>query len=141
MDASLNSEIKGYGAPVVPAVEREDRIKPQVSPVQENVKAETGDLNDRALHGQKNTGHKDTDSAPLSRKELEKAVEGAQKRLDVIGGNLRLGIYETPEDGNIVVQIRDKKNDEVVQQIPSEAVLKLRAKLDELTGLLLDKNA
>jgi flagellar protein FlaG len=142
MDASLlNAEVKGYGAPVVPTIEREDQTRPRVAPVQKSSEAASNALNDRALHDKNNSGQQQTNQPKMSKEELGRAIEGAQKRLDAIGGNLRLGIFETPEDGNIVVQIRDKKDDKLVRQIPSEAVLKLRAKLDELAGLLLDKNA
>ena len=141
MDASVNTEIKGYGAPVVPVVEREDRTKPQVAPVQKSDESASGALNDRALHGRNDSGQQQAVAPKLSKDELGRVIEVAQKRLDAIGGNLSLGIYETPKDGNIVVQIRDKKNDKVIRQIPSEAALELRAKLDELAGLLLDKNA
>ncbi len=140
MDASINTEVKGYGAPVVPAVERDDRTRPQVAPVQKSSESASGALNDGVLHGQDKSGQLQS-KGNISKDELDRAVSGVQERLDAIGGNLRLGIYETPGKGDIVVQIRNKSDNKVVRQIPSETVLKLRAKLDELAGLLLDKNA
>ncbi|NOX25342.1 MAG: flagellar protein FlaG [Deltaproteobacteria bacterium] len=140
MDASMNTEVKGYGAPVIPAIIRDDQVKPQIAPVQKGGEATAGALDDRALHGQNDAGQQPT-APKLSEEELARAVEGAQKRLDAIGSNLRLGIYETPKHGNIVVQIRDKKDNKLIRQIPSEAALKLRSKLDELAGLLLNTKA
>jgi len=141
MDVNLNAEAKGYGVPAASVVKQEDRTKPQVTPVEKNSKSEAGALNDQALHGKSSSGQQKSDSPKLSKAELQQAVEGAQKRLDAIGGNLSLGLYEEPKGGEIVVQIKDTHSDKVIRQIPSQDILELRAKLDDLVGLLMDKNA
>ena len=141
MDINLNAEVKGYGAPAPSVIQQEDRTRPQVIPVQKSSKSESGALNDRALHGKRGSEQQNAEAPKLSKGELQKAINGAQKRLDAIGGNLSLGLYEEPKDGNIVVQIRDKHSDKVIRQIPSESILELRSKLDDLAGLLMDKNA
>jgi len=43
--------------------------------------------------------------------------------------------------GDIVIKIIDNKTDEVIKQIPPEAVIELRKRLSDLQGLLLDKKA
>ncbi len=141
MDVNVNTDVKAYGVPVVPVIEREDKKKSQVAPVQKNGESQPGSLNDKALHGQSKRADDGAESAKITKAELRNSIDVAQKRLDDIGGNLSLGLHEQPDDGTIVVQIRDKRNNKVVRQIPSKAVMELRMKLDELAGLLFDKNA
>ncbi|MDQ1316822.1 MAG: flagellar protein FlaG [Candidatus Poribacteria bacterium] len=43
--------------------------------------------------------------------------------------------------GDIVIKIIDNKTDEVIKQIPSEAIVELRKRLNDLQGLFLDKKA
>jgi flagellar protein FlaG len=43
--------------------------------------------------------------------------------------------------GDIVIKIIDNKTDEVIRQIPSEAVVELRKRLNDFQGLFLDKKA
>jgi len=140
MDINANTEVKGYGLPVGPSpMEKDDHAKPRVTPVREGAEAAASAMNERALHG---AGEEKVAAAALrTRKEIEKAMEEVQKRLDAIGGNLRMGLEEYKETQEIVVEIRDKRNNEVVRQFPSEDLLKLRAKLDDVMGLLFDQKA
>lgn len=140
--SSLPTDINKIGAPVSPAVEQEDVSKPQVVEVKANSEAADASLNDKALHQRQAEEEKNrTAMHKLSREELEKVIEEVQKRLDAIGSNLALGLAENKETESIVAQIRDKTSDEIVRQFPSEDILKLRAKLNELVGLLFDKKA
>jgi len=142
MDVNVSADVKGYGnlanQTSVPVVEQEDRAKPQIQPVK---KAETDagkvNLDDQALHGR----GKEQQVKKMSREEIEKVMEAVQQRLDEIGGNLTLGLKEYEETHDIVVQVKDKKSDKVVKQFPSEELLKLQAKLNDLVGLLLDESA
>lgn len=43
--------------------------------------------------------------------------------------------------GKMVIEIKDEKTGEVIRQIPSEEVLQLEKKLDEVQGLLFSKKA
>ena len=45
------------------------------------------------------------------------------------------------DSGKLVMQIRDTKTNEVIRQIPSEDVLKLAKRLDDLTGILFKAQA
>lgn len=138
MDVNVNAEVKGYGAQAVPVVEREDRVKPQVAPVAKDTGASKSSLNDRALHGR---GDEEAAKArQMSQKEVEKVMEEVQRRLDAIGGNLKLSFDEFEETNAIVVQVKDKTSNELVRQFPSEDLLQLRAKLDDLIGLLFDES-
>lgn len=137
---AVSAEPKGYGTQAVPVVEQEDRVKPQVTPVQADSGASKSKLDERSLHG----GHDERGAAKvagLSREELEEAVKKVQGRLDAIGANLSVGLKENREVEKIIVQVRDKSSQEVVRQFPSEELITLQAKLDDLIGILFDKKA
>ena len=137
MDVNLNTEVKVYGAPTVPVVEQEDKVKPQIAPVKADTEPTKTNLNEQALHDKK----KGVAGTPLSRDEIEKLMAQVQSRLDTIGGNLRLGLNEYKPTKDIVVQIKDRRNDKLIRQFPSEDLLKLKAKLEDLAGLLFDESA
>jgi len=133
MDVSVNTEVKGIGVTtVMPAVVREDRVKPQVAPVQGSTDSTGAALGDKELHRRK--------QEPVSAKEVAKAVEEMQQRLDALGNTrLNFRVVENPDE--VVVQITDRTSGELVRQFPSEEALNLRVKLQELTGLLFDEKA
>jgi len=138
MDVNLNTEAKVYGAPVVPVVEQEDKVKPQVTPVQEDTASAKAKLNDQALHGKKGEqGAK----ATMSKDDAEKLMAQVQTRLDSIGGNLKLGLNEYRPTNDIVIQVKDRRNDKLIRQFPSEELLKLQARLEDLVGILFDESA
>lgn len=134
MDASVNTEVKGIGVTtVMPAVEREDRVKPQVAPVAK------GDDSSRPALGEKEL-HSKPQAKPVDAKEIAKAVEEMQQRLDSLG-NTKLNFQVLEKPNEVVVQITDSKSGELIRQFPSEDALALRVKLQELTGLLFDEKA
>lgn len=140
MDVNLNTEVKVYGAPTVPVVEREDPTKPQVTPVQADTEAAKAKLNDQALHGKKEGGGQGN-GAKMSKGDVEKLMAQVQSRLDAIGGNLRLGLNEYQPTKDIVVQVKDTRTDKVVRQFPSEELLKLKARLEDLGSMLFNESA
>ncbi len=141
MEFSGSTDVKGYVSPAsqsaVPVVEQEDRVKPQVQPVKSGTDSSKIALNDQSLHGR----GKEEQAKKMSREEVEKVMEQVQVRLDSIGANLKLGLREYEETSDIIVQVKDRTNGELVKQFPSEELLKLQAKLDDLMGLLVDRKA
>ena len=135
MDVNVTTDVKGYGVPGIPAVEFEDGQKPAVQPVPENSEGTTVKLNDQALHS-KDAGK---EQEGLSREDIQEAVEEIQGRFEAMGSSFRFGLHEHLETKSIVGQLRDKKTGEVIKQFPSEEVLKLREKLQDLVGLLFDE--
>lgn len=63
---------------------------------------------------------------------LEKAIEGS---------NLSLNFSRDDETGSIVVKLVDQTSGEIVQQIPTEALLHLSAALGKLQGQVFDQKA
>ncbi len=138
MDVNLNTEVKVHGTPVVPVVVQEDKVKPQVTPVKEDTASDKAKLNDQALHGKKG---EHGGGLALSKKEVERLLAQVQSRLDSIGGNLKLGLNEYKPTNDIVVQVKDRRNDKLIRQFPSEELLKLKARLEDLVGILFDESA
>ena len=63
---------------------------------------------------------------------------------DSVGVNKSIAHISFSKDdstGDIVIKIIDNKTDEVIKQIPSEAVVELRKRLNDFQGLFLDKKA
>jgi flagellar protein FlaG len=137
MDVNVNSEVKGVGLTLVaPAVEREDRERAPVTPVAAGTNATAGALGDKELHRRQN-GRQQKDA--VSAEDLAKVVEEIQNRLDAMGTRLNFALNKEPEV--VVVKVTDRLSGELVRQIPSEEVLALRKKLQELSGLLFDEKA
>ena len=137
--SSTNADIKSYGVPVVPTISAEDRVKPQVTPVKDSSDSERAALNDNALHG--NTAEAQKKQKRLSQEEMSRLAQEIQSRLDSIGGNLRLGLGKDDKTKSIVAKITEKKTGEIVRQIPSEDLLELKSKLEDLVGMLFDQKA
>ncbi|OQY12733.1 MAG: hypothetical protein B6I31_02615 [Desulfobacteraceae bacterium 4572_19] len=74
---------------------------------------------------------------PQTTEEIQETVENLNTYMDDLQTNLGFKINDDSED--IVIMVTNRKTDEVVKQIPSEALLKLRDKMEELTGLLLSE--
>lgn len=49
--------------------------------------------------------------------------------------------YETTEDGNIIIKIKDAETDKVIKQIPPEEQVEFGRKLRDFLGILFDKQA
>jgi flagellar protein FlaG len=130
MDVNLSAEVKGFGAPAAPAVEREQKTKPQVTPVDSGGDSSKAALDEKSLHRQ---------GAEVSAEDAGKMVKDIQDRLDSMGNRLNFSLREDPD--TVVVQVTDRESGELVKQFPPEEVLALRQKLDELVGLLFDGKA
>jgi flagellar protein FlaG len=133
MNIDASAGVRGTAAqPVVPAVDTAEKVKPQVAPVEKSNDSAQIALKEKVLQ------EKARDQK-LSNEELTEVVENIQSRLEVVGTNLGFSIHEETED--LVVEITNRENGELIRQIPSEEVLELQARLDELVGILFDKKA
>lgn len=114
-------------------VDQEARVKAQVRPVEKSAEAAQSGLDEQRLRREQEK------AKSLSRSELQAAVEEVQARMEQLGTNLQFAMDKVAED--IVVKVTDKKSGDLIRQIPSEDVIKLRKKLEEVSGLLFDKKA
>lgn len=138
MDVNIATEMKGAQQSVVPTtMEYEQADKPAIQPVPESSDAVTVELNDQALHG-RNT-EKDEQDGEISREEVEEAVKEIQERFDAMGSHFKFGLYRHQESSSIVARLQDLQSGDLIKQFPSEEVLELREKLEDLIGILFDK--
>lgn len=72
-------------------------------------------------------------------KKLEEAVEGANKFFQSLSRTLQFNLNN--DYGRLLVQIKDSESGDLVRQIPSEEMLELARRLDELNGLLFKEKA
>ncbi|MCK5192454.1 MAG: flagellar protein FlaG [Desulfobulbaceae bacterium] len=132
MNIDASAGVRGVAQPVVPVVDTADEVKPQVAPVEKSNDSAQTALDEKALQEK-------AKERRLSNEELAAAVEDIQSRLEVVGTRLGFSIHEETED--LVVEITNRESGELIRQIPSDEVLELRARLDELVGILFDKKA
>jgi flagellar protein FlaG len=131
MNINANAAVKGLAQPVVPAAETVDKNKPQVTPVEKSNNSEQTALDEKAMQNRQRE--------QVSNEELAEAVKNIQARLDVM--RTRLGFVLHNETDDVIIEVTDRKSGELIRQIPSEEVMELRARLDELVGILFDQKA
>ena len=78
----------------------------------------------------------DTDgkNAKPDKDELAAAVKNMNDFLQMVRRTVQFSVDEL--SGQLVVQVKDAKTNEVIRQIPSEEMLKLTKQLDTIRGLL-----
>lgn len=75
----------------------------------------------------------------MTREEIESALEEFEEMTRFIDKGFEFNIHE--ELDRIWVEVIDRKNDEVVREIPPERILDVLAGLKDVVGLLVDKEA
>lgn len=135
---NVNTEIKGLGvAMTAPAMDREDRVKPQVAPVADGTESTGAALGGKELHRQVDKDKKSPTKPSVE--DLTKAVAEIQSRLQSMGSSLDFAVNKDPDA--VVVRVTNRETGDLIRQFPSEQVLQLNKKLQELTGLLFDEKA
>ena len=138
MDVNIATEMKGAQQSVVTTtMEHEQADRPVIQPVPESSEAITVDLNDQALHGR--NSEKEQRNGELSREEIEEAVKEIQERFETMGSHFKFGLYRHQESSSIVARLQDRQSGDLIKQFPSDEVLELREKLEDLIGILFDK--
>ncbi len=84
-------------------------------------------------------------SAPGSPKSVSadelRAVAAQMKQVVEIASGRKLSFRVDDHTGSMVVEVTDSMTNEVIKQIPGEAVLAMRERLDEMVGLMIDRTA
>ncbi len=73
----------------------------------------------------------------LSLEELEVVTEELNEYMDDLQTNLGFSIHKKLNH-QVVVEIKNRDTDELIKQIPSEELLGIKEKMEELTGILFD---
>ncbi|MBO3275789.1 flagellar protein FlaG [Pseudomonas schmalbachii] len=93
---------------------------------------------DTAQNSSLRDGESSRDGA-ASRSRLDSAVDDIQSFLQTLKRNLNFSIDES--SGKVVVKVIDGDSGKVVRQMPSEDVLKLAARLDDMRSLMFEAHA
>jgi flagellar protein FlaG len=115
-------------------VDQGARLKARIRPVEEGAEMARNALDEKRLRREEDRVRKQ-----LSDAEMQEVLKEVQDRLDMMGTNLQFAMDKVAEE--IVVKVTDKQSGELIRQIPSEDMIKLRKKLEELTGLLFEGTA
>ncbi len=79
------------------------------------------------------------DQTKLSQEELKELSKALNHFLSLF--NLETKLVYNKDAGQVVVQVIDKRTNEVVKQIPPEELLEVAKKIHDFVGLLLEKKA
>lgn len=114
-------------------VDRAAQAKARVRPVEGSAEAARSALDKNRLNREEERSKK------LSSSEMQEVLDDVQSRLDKMGTNLQFAMDKVAED--IVIKVTNKDSGELIRQIPSEDVIRLRKKLEELSGILFEGKA
>ncbi len=83
-----------------------------------------------------NQREKNEETKVLTADEISETVEEMNSFLQEMKRNLSFSVDE--DLGKNVITVKDTENDEVIRQIPSEDLMVLRKKMDDVAGILFD---
>ncbi|HNY66990.1 MAG TPA: flagellar protein FlaG [Deltaproteobacteria bacterium] len=72
----------------------------------------------------------------LSADDVQRDIEAINDQLESMNRSIRFSIDDSSKD--VVVKVVNKDTGEVIKQFPPEQVLKLRERLNEMAGLLVE---
>lgn len=67
----------------------------------------------------------------------EKLVEALNDYMDMLQTTLGFSIDDNDHD--VIITVKNRETDEIVRQIPSEELVQIQEKMEELTGLILNQ--
>ncbi|OIQ01125.1 MAG: hypothetical protein AUK35_00430 [Zetaproteobacteria bacterium CG2_30_46_52] len=73
----------------------------------------------------------------VTKKDVEQAIQQATREL--AGSNEAIGFSYEKKLGQLFVQVKDNVSGEVIREVPSKDFIKHRLAMQEMIGLLLDK--
>lgn len=85
------------------------------------------------------TEKKEANGSQLGAKETKALVDELNEYMDDLQTNIGFSIREDL-NRQVVVEIKNRKTDEMVRQIPSEELLIIREKMVELSGFIFDQS-
>ncbi|OGR27030.1 MAG: hypothetical protein A2277_15400 [Desulfobacterales bacterium RIFOXYA12_FULL_46_15] len=83
---------------------------------------------------------KKENKASSDMEDMKDMVEFINDQINNLQTNIGFSINEK-YDNQIIVEIKDKKTDEVIKQIPSEEFLKIKEKMEDLIGIIFSGTA
>jgi flagellar protein FlaG len=101
-----------------------------IQPVPENTKSGGGKINDNSG----SVGYSAFDNSGETDSDVESLLADVQDYVSEM--NIGLDFRVDPDSDELVVQVLNRDTGEVIRQIPSEALMELRQKLEDLRGVL-----
>lgn len=100
------------------------------------IETETDDkIKNMAPDQSRATAQKEEESPPAE--EIKKLAETLNEYMDDLQTDLGFFMHEKLNH-QVIVEIKNRKTDELIKQIPSEELVRIKEKMAELTGLLFD---
>jgi len=85
----------------------------------------------------------DKEAEKVSQRDLTEQVQQSVKemnaQLDLANHAIRFSIDEKSQD--LVVKVVDTQTDKIIRQIPAEEMLRLRERMNELSGMIVEEKA
>jgi flagellar protein FlaG len=88
-------------------------------------------------HSVESSSQKDLQKKTRSTDEINKELDAINEKLNMSNSSLQFNVDETSQE--LVVRVVDRDSGKVIRQIPPESIVRLRASLKEMTGLLIEK--
>lgn len=110
---------------------------PEATPTEKS--ADILPFSDQMAHAQKKV-EEDRQAQQDQKRVTEEMLAELERDIETMH-SIDLQFSQFDKSGKTYVKIIDRSNDKVIREIPSEEALMLAAKMDELIGILFDKQA
>ena len=74
----------------------------------------------------------------MQAEEIRELAESLNEYMDSLQTQLGFSINDKLNNNKVIVEIKNRKTDELIKQVPAEEIVEIREKMAELTGLLFD---
>jgi flagellar protein FlaG len=109
----------------------QQQVQPQTQPADVTLKKLQREVNQQVQDAQ--------EKRDIKPEELQKLMEEVKRKFDMLGKYLKIDIDRELEMP--VVKIMERDTNKVIRQIPPDYLLELMKRIDQLLGLLVEKEA
>jgi flagellar protein FlaG len=88
-------------------------------------------------HAVEPSPQKDLQKKTRSAEQISKELDAINEKLNSTNSSLQFSVDDNSQE--LVVKVVDRDSGKVIRQIPPESIVRLRASLKEMTGLLIEK--
>jgi flagellar protein FlaG len=109
-----------------------------LQPVGKPAERETASGNAQVTEQAKQKAAEEKQTEESRRQVTEEMLEELEQDIQTMH-NVGLKFSKHNDSGRTMIKVMDKENDQVIREIPAEDVLNLAVKIDEMIGILFDK--
>jgi len=109
----------------------QQQVQPQTQPADGTLKKLKGEVDQQVQDAQ--------EKRDIKPEELQKLIEEVKRKFDMLSKYLKIDIDQELEIP--VVKIMERDTNKVIRQIPPDYLLELMKRIDQLLGLLVEKEA